>query len=104
MRYDVKAKFVDIEGGQIDANVRYAGGEPCLAMWHAECYGRPEVLSVNLVEHGLVPPEGYVFVKDGSEHEGLPDALVAAGVAEKVREVEFGPFGAKAWLMRVVGS
>lgn len=98
----IHSKYVHIERGRIDRNVRYAGDLPCLAVWHEECFGRPEVLSVNLVEYGLIPPEGHVYVRDCSEHEGLPDALVEAGVAVKVRQVEFGPFDSTAWLMRVV--
>lgn len=102
MRYNIKARFVDIEGGAIDDNVHYGNGDRALAVWHAECYGRPETLSVNLEQLGLRPPEGHVYVKDVSEHEGLPDALVKAGIAEKVREVEFGDYDSKAWLMRVI--
>jgi hypothetical protein len=104
MSYTIKARWVDIEDAEIDANVRYANGEPCLAVWHAECYGRPEVLSVNLVEYGLVPPTGHVYVRDYAQHEGLVAALMEAGIAEPVEQVTYGDYDAQAWLMRVTGQ
>ena len=64
-----------------------------------------EVLSINLEAYGLVPDSADQFyVKNYSEHEGLADALVAAGVAEKVphRKVRFG-YGS-AYLMKLVAD
>lgn len=39
--------------------------------------------SVCLRGYGITPREGYVFIKDYSENEGMVDALVAAEVIEK---------------------
>jgi hypothetical protein len=39
------------------------------------------------------PPQGHVFVKDYSEHEGLAQALVNAGLVRIVEPITFGPFG-----------
>jgi hypothetical protein len=76
---------------------KYMDGSPALLL-------EDEILSINLAGYDLRPDEGCVFVKNYSEHEGLPDALVAAGIAEKVREVSIGNFGSSCWLMRVTGE
>jgi hypothetical protein len=96
--YTVKMKYSTLTGPV--RMHRYADGTPCLLMAAGD--SRPEVLSINLTAYNLTPPEGHVYVKNYGEHEGLPDALVEAGVAEKVYEVGFGPYDATAWLMRVV--
>lgn len=53
--------------------------------------GDSEVLSINLVGYGLqtANPDQF-YAKNYSEHEGLPDALVEAGIATKGPEVTFG--------------
>lgn len=63
--------------------------------------GEQELLSVNLGSYGFRAPEGQVFVKDYSEHSGLPDALRAAGAAQVVGYVVFGPFRTRAVLMEL---
>lgn len=74
-------------------------GDGSLALLGHDDEGGRETLSVNLIQHGLVAPAGQFYVKDYSEHEGLADALVTAGVATKGEPVEVGPFGSTCYLM-----
>ena len=63
------------------------------------------VVSVNLVEsHRLVPPSDCIFVKQYSGHEGMPEALADAGVAEFVDgpSVGINAYDATVVLMRVL--
>lgn len=62
----------------------------------------PERLSTDLSAYGLLPAEGNVFVKDWSEHAGVADSLVLAGLARRTREVEVGPFGSTAYELEVL--
>ena len=77
---------------------RYPNGSTALLAQDGE---ETEVLSVNLTAYGLHAPDGHVFVKDYSEHSGLPVALEAADVAHAVRVVVFGPFRTTAVLMKL---
>ena len=70
--------------------------EIALLVWDE---GYPLNLSVCLADYGFLAPENHVFVKDYSEHEGLPDSLEAAGVATKIQQVAIG-FG-RGWLMKL---
>jgi hypothetical protein len=74
----------------------YGDGSPALQIWDAE---GPESLSINLSAYGMVAPEGHIFVKNYSEHEGLPDELQRLGIATKVNEVPIG-YGS-GWLMKL---
>lgn len=98
MKATIKARYVNMTDAAI-YTMTYALDHSLALV--AETHMDREVLSVNLGDHGLTAPEGHVFVKDYSEHEGLVNALVEAGVAEKVRQVEFGPFDTTAWLMKI---
>ena len=96
-KYTIKSKY----GEPMVAFVRWGqfwDGTP--GLWAETEYG-PESLSVNLTGFALEAPDGHVYVRNYSEHEGLPEALMEAGVATKVAQVWFGPFGANAWLMEV---
>ncbi len=64
--------------------------------------GEDEVLTVSLLADGYVALPGEVFVRDYSEHSGLPAALVAAGVCEEVERLGVGPFGSRVVRMRVL--
>lgn len=65
----------------------------------------PETFSINLQEYGLVPTDPKQFyAKNYEEHEGLPDALVKAGVATKGTEVTFGPYDTTANLMTLTAE
>lgn len=72
----------------------YADGTPALLLLTEE--GR-EVLSVNLVGHGMTPRAGCVFISDGFPNTGVADSLVESGLVTKVNKVTFGPFDASAW-------
>lgn len=61
----------------------------------------PELLSVNLLDYGLIPMPGKVFIKDWSEGEGLTTRLEAAGLAKRVRKVIVGPFRSTAYEVEV---
>jgi len=98
MTFTIRSKYVHIVDGDVRVT-RYADGS--LALVADDGSGEPpERLSVNLAGYGMTPPAGHVYVKDYSEHEGLPHALEEAGVAFKEEEVRFGPWG-HGWLMRV---
>lgn len=63
-----------------------------------------EVLSVNLTDYGYIAFPGEVFVKDWSEHQGLPAALEQAGIATVKAPITVGPFGSTAYRMRLTGQ
>ncbi|GAB3692035.1 hypothetical protein [Corynebacterium nasicanis] len=62
--------------------------------------GDSEVLSIDLPN--VKPASGCVFVKDYSEHSGLPEALANAGVAEIVQAHRTGPYAAPVAEMKVL--
>lgn len=55
--------------------------------------GSFEVLSVNLLGAIHLPWPDEVFVRDYSEHSGLPAALARTGRFEQVEAVRVGPLG-----------
>ena len=61
-----------------------------------------EMLTVDLLASGYVAFPGEVFVRDYSEHSGIPGALIAAGVCELLEELSVGPFGSREVRMRVM--
>lgn len=64
--------------------------------------GDEDDLTVDLTAYGYLPEPGEAFVPDYSEHTGLPAALKAAGVAEVLETVTFGPFDTTAARMALV--
>lgn len=98
MSINIQSKFVRIANGALSLG-QYADGS--LAVQVRDSDQPVETLSINLGAYGLAAPEGHFYCKDYSEHEGLPEALVKAGVASIVHEVTFGPFGSKAFLMHL---
>ena len=44
--------------------------------------------TVCIEQHGYVPPEGFVVIKNFEENEGMLDALVDAGVIERPMEIK----------------
>lgn len=96
--YTVNSKYVQMTGEVLKRSYR----DGSLALILSEGYDN-ETLSVNLIEHGLVAPEGHIYVKAYSEHEGLPEALEVAGIASKVPHglTKFGQWDTSAWLMKV---
>lgn len=60
----------------------------------------PERLSINLGAYGNTPPEGHIWVKDYSEHEGMAEAIEKAGIAIRTgRKASFGHGSAQLMLM-----
>lgn len=78
---------------------RYDDGSTALVAIVAT--GDVEVLSINLAAYGHLAPEDHVFVKDYSEHQGLPDALAQADLAERVDRMVCGPLKSPYVLMRL---
>lgn len=66
--------------------------------------GDSEILTVDLLASGYVAFPGEVFVRDYSEHSGLPAALVAAGVCGEVEKLSVGPFSSSVSRMRVIAA
>lgn len=66
--------------------------------------GDSEVLSIDLLSSGYVAFPGEVFVRDYSEHSGLPAALVNTGLCEFVDTVDVGPFDSAAVRIRVAAA
>lgn len=93
--YTVKMKYGEPIVGTI-RTAQYGDGSLAVQIWDGE---GPETLSINLISYGLRAPEGHMFVKNYSEHEGLPDAIQEAGIATKIREVSIG-YGS-GWLMKL---
>lgn len=95
--YKVKSEYVDVIGTVLP--LRYTLDRWALALLTDE---GPEVLSTNLEAYGFEQPPGHVHVKAYSEHEGLPAAVEAAGLATPVGEaVTFGPYNTSAFLMKL---
>ena len=61
-----------------------------------------EVLSIDLLLQGYIAFPGEAFVKDWSEHAGLTDALVMAGIVAPVKCIEVGPFRSRAYRVLVL--
>lgn len=104
--YDIEARWVRMKNATVEAR-QYADGSLALTAEALDDDGYPdtETLSVNLTGWGAPPTEeGHIYVPTWSEHEGLPEALVTAGIAEDTGTRIQGPFGVDAVLMRVSPS
>ena len=98
--YTVRTRLYELTGTIFPAF--YGGDRWALALLEDGAV-RPEVLSINLVAYGFEQPAGHVYVGTYSQHEGLPEALEAAGIATRVGDapVTFGGHDASAWLMKL---
>lgn len=92
----INAKFLKATGYLRE--IAYADGSPGLQFLGNTV---PETISINLGDYGLTPPEGHVYIKEYGEHEGVLEALIDQGIADPVGRVQFGPFNASAWLVRI---
>lgn len=63
-----------------------------------------EALSLDMSYYGYATAPGEIWIKDWSEHEGLADALVMAGVVMTVESVCVGPFSSRAYRCLVLSS
>lgn len=88
------ARYVHMKNAQVRLE-KYTDGSLALVAEDVDEDGIPnhETFSVNLSGYKMYPPEGHVYIKDYSEHEGLAKALADLGLVELVKRVRFGPFG-----------
>lgn len=95
--YTLNARF--LKGSGVLERTSYPDGSPALVFYHGGY--EHEALSVNLGAYGLVAPQGCIYVRDGSEHEGLPEAMVEAGLGERVGRVAYGPYDSTATIFKL---
>lgn len=83
-----------MENAQVSLE-KYTDGSTALVAMSVDEDGMPDIetMSTNLSFYGLNPPDGHVYIKDYSEHEGLAIELSERGMVEIVEPVRFGPFG-----------
>lgn len=105
--FDVHARYVHMEQARLFVS-QYTDATAALQAeysYHDEYMGmtitETETLSVNLGAYGLVAEADHFYIPGWSEYEGLPDALVEAGVGIIVEELKVGPFDAPAVLLRL---
>lgn len=103
MTWAMHREAVSLRLGEIklEGELHYDSVESILCLVDPET-GEDEVLTVSLLRDGYVAFPGEVFVRDYSEHFGLPAALVAAGICEEVEEISVGPFDSRVVRMRVL--
>lgn len=77
--------------------IAYQPATGLLSLIHED--GQEEDLSVSLTAHGYIPSIGEAIIPNYSEHTGLPQALTAAGIAEPIETITFGPFNTTATRM-----
>lgn len=101
--YDIDARFLHMKDAIVTPR-QYADGSLALTAEANDDDGFPEheTLSVNLTGWGVPePPAEHIYVPTWSEHEGLVEALEAAGIATRTDERVYGSFNVHAVLMRV---
>ena len=103
MTWAMHREAVSLRLGEIEleGELHYDSVESSLCLVDPET-GEDEVLTVSLLRDGYVAFPGQIFVRDYSEHFGLPAALVAAGICEEVEEISVGPFDSRVVRMRVL--
>lgn len=76
MRITVNAKFIK---GEVELQLgKYQNGS--VAIQAFSLYGEPEFKATVALDE--IPQKGHVFLKGWSENEGIPTALVKAGIVE----------------------
>lgn len=98
---NINTKYVHITDGTLVRQMYDDGSLALQVEYEYDGYPERETLSVNLSFYGMVPPEGHIYVKDYAESEGLPAALVAAGIASEVSDERIGPFNVRVVLMKL---
>lgn len=76
MQIHVKTKFCD-EDVELQF-AKYPNGS--IAIQAFTLFGEPQFIATVALDE--VPPENHVFLKGWSENEGVPEALVKAGIVE----------------------
>lgn len=102
MSWDTLHEGITLAFNEIElaGRIEHDANQHALEMLFPE--GDSEILTVDLHSSGYVAFPGEVFVRDYSEHSGLPDALAVAGVCELVDTLSIGPFGARVARTRVL--
>ena len=77
MKIHVKTKYTD-EDVVLDLSRKYGNGSRAITA--ATLFGEPQFTATVALDE--LPAEGCVFLKGWSENEGIPEALVKAGVVE----------------------
>lgn len=76
MRINVNTKYIQ---GEVEIEFKkYQNGSVAIQAFSLD--GEPEFTATVALDE--MPPDGYVFLKGWSENEGVPNALVKAGVVE----------------------
>lgn len=76
---------------------QYNNGRPAIQLWCDE--GPMGTATKNFPD--IEAAEDEIFVADYSEHEGMPKALIDAGIGEEIGEFEAGGFGARIAVLKV---
>src|SRR5690606_1071240 len=94
MSRTIHSRHVHMENAQARMQ-KYADGSTALVAESVDEDGMPDIetMSTNLSFYGLNPPDGHVYIKDYSEHEGLAIELSERGMVEIIEPIRFGPFG-----------
>lgn len=99
MREALRLRFGETE---LQGSLHYDPAQHALEMLFPD--SDSEMLTVDLLASGYVAYPGEVFVRDYSEHSGLPAALVAAGVCGELEKLSVGPFSSSVSRMRVIAA
>jgi len=106
MGITIDAKHVHVKDGTLRLR-QYADGSLAVQVEFIEreegfSYPTSETLSVNMSAYLPTPMPHHFYVKGYGEHEGLAEAIVAAGLAEVIGDpIDFGPFDTHVYLMRL---
>ena len=76
MEITVNTKYIQ---GEVELQfAKYDNGSPAIQAF--SLYGEPEFTATVALDE--IPKPGYVFLKGWSENQGIPEALVKAGIVE----------------------
>lgn len=98
--YRLNMKYFDAEG-EIEKTT-FASGD--LALMFCTDKDPPMRLNTNMAGQGIITPPDHIWVKTYAEHEGLPEAMVLAGIctfAEDMPDLS-GKFDSQWILMKVL--
>ncbi len=98
----IDARYVHMKNAQVTLE-KYTDGSLALVASDEDedAYPNHETFSVNLTAYDMHPPEGHVFIKAETEHEGLPQALMDVGLGTIVERIAYGPFGSAGVLFKL---
>ena len=92
--FRIETEFIHMAAARIDVG-HYSTGALSLTATETDptssTHGSRETLTVNLTGYGLIAAPGCIWVRDYSEHTGLPAALETAGLATIIDRRTIGP-------------